>query len=130
MSIVVSLIVPSLGETTDLARLFHSVNSQEFELPTEIILALTHPDPQTVTRKLPTLKNNIHLQLISVQRPGIAAARNEALRAARGDVLLFLDDDFTFMTIFKKSGLSVAVGSAGSGACLIMPPIFIAITYG
>ncbi len=55
----------------------------------EIIVVLNGPEDPTFTRAL----SHFPVRLLNEPKPGVSAARNYALPRARGDILVFVDDD-------------------------------------
>lgn len=84
----VSVVIPSRDRPQDLLDAVRSILAGD-RLPAEIVVA----DQSTATRAvLPAAPGVVvvHLRLVSA---GVSRARNEAIAAARGDVLVFTDDD-------------------------------------
>ena len=101
-----SLVVPTVNRTAELARLFESLVGQEFK-DFEILVV----DQNSDDRIVPTLKR-YHPQLNIVRilipaRHGISSARNDGWRRASGDVVLFPDDDCWYPAWFLRKGLEV-----------------------
>lgn len=65
-------------------------------LPLEVlVIDQTEEQDPTVLATLAHLAPRVGLRHVLHQPPGLCGARNRALREARGDVILFLDDDVT-----------------------------------
>lgn len=95
---VISVIVPTLGESTKLQRLLASTQKQKFYgMPEsfEIIVVVNgvKPDESLKTTSL----SSGFLKILNVEEKGVNRARNAGLREARASLLLFLDDDCEIM---------------------------------
>jgi polysaccharide pyruvyl transferase CsaB len=86
-SVIISTIQPDA--TFDAA--ITAVLSQASAEPFELIVVLNGPPDEALARRLTTL--DARIRVIACPWPGISAARNAAIGAARGDFVLFLDDD-------------------------------------
>ena len=91
----VSVIIPSYNRRERLARLLgelerHCAAGAEFEA----VVAVDGSVDGTL-EMLAALRTGFPLRVVSQPQRGPAAARNAAIAAARGEVLLFLDDDVT-----------------------------------
>ena len=89
----ISIIVPSRGRVAKLCRLLACLEQQTIhpEETFEVVVGLDgHADGDTTSLpdRLP-----FHVHYLSLPHVGISAAKNAAIRHARGDVLLFVNDD-------------------------------------
>lgn len=85
----VSLIVATLNRVAELERLLTSLDGQTVE-PFEVIIVDQNPDD----RLAGTLARHLKLNLVHLRcRPGASLARNIGLRAAKGKIIGFPDDD-------------------------------------
>ena len=85
----VSLIVATLNRVAELERLLASLDGQTVE-HFEVIIVDQNPDD----RLAGTLARHPKLNLVHLRcRPGASRARNVGLRAARGNIIGFPDDD-------------------------------------
>lgn len=118
--IALSIVTPTLGNPSRLGRLFASLATQDFAAPVEILLSTTNVKEQVIRAKLPKLGDNFYVSVIENTTPGIAAARNAAVRDARGEFVLFIDDDCIlpdekYLTLaFTLAKSSAKIGWAGS----------------
>jgi GT2 family glycosyltransferase len=89
----VSVIVPSYNRRERLARLLGELERhRQLGAAFEVVVAVDGSSDGT-GEMLSTLRTGFHLRVISQAQRGPAAARNAAIAAARGELLLFLDDD-------------------------------------
>jgi GT2 family glycosyltransferase len=89
----VSVIVPSYNRRERLARLLGGLERhRQAGAAFEVVVAVDGSTDGTL-EMLSLLRTGFPLRVIAQSRSGPAAARNAAIAAARGDVLLFLDDD-------------------------------------
>jgi GT2 family glycosyltransferase len=89
----VSVIVPSYNRRERLGRLLGALEMhREAGAAFEVVVAVDGSTDGTI-EMLSTLRTGFPLRVIAQPRGGPAAARNAAIAAADGDVLLFLDDD-------------------------------------
>jgi glycosyltransferase involved in cell wall biosynthesis len=93
MSFQFSLIVPTLGNKEDIEFLINSLHLQECKQPVQLLLCYTGDHLDQLKRELPPVQGHIQLDIILSPRPGIASARNHGLRHAKGEIILFMDDD-------------------------------------
>src|SRR5258706_374477 len=84
----VSIIVCTLGLRSSLVRCLESVAAQGCTR-SEILLVLNREE--AIPMDLPTYATP--LRVLHEPRRGVCAARNRAIPEARGDVLIFVDDD-------------------------------------
>jgi glycosyltransferase involved in cell wall biosynthesis len=86
-----SLIVPTLGRTTELKTLLTSIHEQQRE-DVEVILVDQNEDNR-VSSLLDTLPFRLNLNRIRSHEKNPSAARNLGMDAASGTILAFPDDD-------------------------------------
>lgn len=94
MDIRVSIVLPFYANIKSLEKCLAALSAQEFRLPLayEVIVVDNSPLGHDA-RLVPSLARTISLKVFHETRPGSYAARNRALRAARGEILLFTDAD-------------------------------------
>lgn len=89
----VSVIVPTYNRRDRLARLLARLEAiAQGGTPFEVIVAVDGATDGT-REMLAALAPRFTLRVLEQANAGPASARNHAIRAARGDLLLFLDDD-------------------------------------
>jgi glycosyltransferase involved in cell wall biosynthesis len=86
-----SLVVPTLGRTTEVAELFASIVNQN-RSDVELIIVDQNDDDRVVplVETLPDHILRLHLRL---KEKNVSAARNAGLAASSGDIIAFPDDD-------------------------------------
>ena len=86
-----SLVVPTLGRTTEVAELFASIVNQN-RSDVELIVVDQNDDDRVVplVEALPDHILRLHLRL---KEKNVSAARNAGLAASSGDIIAFPDDD-------------------------------------
>jgi glucosyl-dolichyl phosphate glucuronosyltransferase len=86
-SVSISVIIPTKNRALDLARTIDTLLIQTVK-PFELIIVDQSPE-RSFTRQLPISVHYIHDPTL----PGVTSARNVAVEQAKGDIVLFLDDD-------------------------------------
>lgn len=86
-----SLIVPTLGRTTELSKLLTSIYQQERD-DVEVVI-VDQNDDDRVSLVIQQLAFQLNLQHLRVSLKNVSAARNTGMDAASGEVLAFPDDD-------------------------------------
>lgn len=92
--IAVSLIIPTYGREQLLVNTLRCALAQDRD-DYEVIVVDQTPEHEPATRDFLS-ENAQRIRLIALSPPSLTAARNTGLRAARGDVFVFVDDDTTF----------------------------------
>lgn len=90
----VSLIIPTYGREQLLVNTLRCALAQDRD-DYEVIVVDQTPEHEPATRDF-LRENAQRIRLLDLSPPSLTAARNAGLRAARGDVLVFVDDDTTF----------------------------------
>lgn len=99
-----SLVVATLGRTTQVTTLLHSLAAQDFS-EFEVIIVDQNDDD----RLLPFLAGDWPFPLRRVHTPkrrGASRARNAGWRESRGSTVLFPDDDCWYPADFLRKGLA------------------------
>jgi glycosyltransferase involved in cell wall biosynthesis len=86
-----TVVVPTHCRRDLAVRLIRALDDQEFR-DFEAIVVVDGPDEGTTT-ELRALETSFPLKVLEQPHRGVAAARNRGAEAARGEILLFLDDD-------------------------------------
>jgi glycosyltransferase involved in cell wall biosynthesis len=86
-----SLVVPTLGRTTEVAKLFASIVNQN-RSDVELIIVDQNDDDRIIPL-VETLPNHILLLHLRLKEKNVSAARNAGLAASSGDIIAFPDDD-------------------------------------
>ncbi len=87
---MLSIVIPTLNRPDSLVKLVDSLERQIIER-TEFEILVVYNDPAEA-QKTP-LQEHSGLKILSAPQPGVNFARNRGAQAARGDVVLFIDDD-------------------------------------
>lgn len=88
--LAVSVIIPSVGRVDSVRDLLSSIQRQRFNRPFEVFVVANLPDDKL---KSTVLDFGPAFQYLESGRRGANIARNKGLSHARGEILLFLDDD-------------------------------------
>lgn len=89
-AVSVSIVIPTCGRTEGLRLCLTNLLKQNTTRSCEIIIADNRPSSGVtppVVREFPGVK------LVSEPRPGISYARNAGIAAAKGEIIIFTDDD-------------------------------------
>jgi glycosyltransferase involved in cell wall biosynthesis len=86
-----SVIVVTKDRPEMLGNLLHSLTRQTL-VPDEVVV-VDNNSRQSYDAVFRAYRHRLHLRTFVETTPGIPAARNRGLREARGDILLFTDDD-------------------------------------
>lgn len=89
----VSVVVPTYHRPLALRRAVRSVLAQEGAELAEVVIALSDPAADADRRAAEGLAEDHRVRIVEAPRPGPAAARNAAIRAARAPLIALLDDD-------------------------------------
>jgi glycosyltransferase involved in cell wall biosynthesis len=105
-----SLIIPTRNKSPFLARTLASLSRQS-EMRFEVVVVDDGSDDDTrdVTRRF---ASDLDLRYIRRAHKGRSAARNAAIHAARGDLLIFCDDDRLAARDFVRDHAAAHAGSA------------------
>lgn len=90
-SVPVSIVIPTCNRADDLRRCLRALQRQTFRRTVEIVVVDNRPGASSptpaVTREFPGVL------LLGEERPGLSYARNTGFAAARGEILVAIDDD-------------------------------------
>jgi GT2 family glycosyltransferase len=89
----VSVVIPTLGMHATLDRVLARLERQDPAAPFEVLVVadIAEPDPAAVETLL--ADRPYAARLLRGQRPGVSSNRNAGWRAARSELVLFLDND-------------------------------------
>jgi glycosyltransferase involved in cell wall biosynthesis len=87
--VIVSVVIPTRGRLTLLLRLLDALATQDH--PRSLLQVIVVADGDAATAE--ALRGRPGLQVIEQAQAGPAAARNRGIEQARGEIVLFLDDD-------------------------------------
>src|SRR5688572_7039612 len=96
----VSVIVPAYNSSAYIAETLDSVFAQTFDSFEVIVINDGSPDTERLERELKPYSGK--LRYIKQENRGAAAARNAGVRAARGELVAFLDADDTYLPNFLE----------------------------
>jgi glycosyltransferase involved in cell wall biosynthesis len=103
---VISFVVPAYNEELELPSTIAAIRKAAAHVNYEIIVVDDASTDQTAA-----IANQLGSKLISIDRRQIAAARNAGARAARGDILFFVDAD----TRINQKHVSGAIAELDAG---------------
>ena len=111
----VSIVIPTFNGASRIARTLEALRSQSFEGEMEIIVV----DDGSRDATAAVVRSFDGVRLLSQPNRGPAAARNHGARAARGEILLFTDDDCIpqpdwiqrMLEPFRRPGVVAAKGA-------------------
>lgn len=99
----ISIVIPTLGREEVLLQTIESLLNLEAAADELLVADQTASHEPGTAAMLSRLEEKGRIRWLRLGRPSIPASMNEGLRQARGDVVLFLDDD-----IVPQEGLVVA----------------------
>jgi O-antigen biosynthesis protein len=109
----VSVIVPSLGRPTQLARCLLALGQLRYR-PYEVIVVACEDGLAAIDRH----RDDPHIRAFPNQGAGISAARNAGIAEAEGDIVAFIDDDAVpeptwldhLVSAMEETGAAAATG--------------------
>ena len=102
-----SVIVATMNRWNELARCLESISVQTVPPYEVVIVDDGESDPKIVREMVP---ESILLQYHRKSPPGLSASRNLGAKVARGDLLLFLDDDVVLEPTYIEEILRIFAG--------------------
>src|SRR5438876_970797 len=126
----VSVIVPTYNRRTRLGRLLAALDRQHRSgVRFEVVITVDGATDGTA-EMLARLRPCFPLEVIKRAQGGPAAARNAAIAAATGEVLLFLDDDVVpqdglferHLAVHRRDPRAAAVGRMSAPPGAVLPP--------
>ena len=110
----VSFVVPAHNEQLVLANCLHAIRRAASELHCEHEIIVANDASTDATEEI---ANTLSDRVVNVELRNIGAVRNAGARAARGDLLIFVDADTILPTATLKAILkTVQSGTVGGGA--------------
>lgn len=124
----ISCIIPTLNRGMVLCDSIKGLLNQTFPAHEIIVVDQTPVQPSEVARQLQHWQDDGLIQLLHQSQPNASAARNRGAQQAKGEILLFLDDDIEvhdgFLAAYAEAFSNPAVrGVAGQvleGNCEVM----------
>jgi glycosyltransferase involved in cell wall biosynthesis/peptidoglycan/xylan/chitin deacetylase (PgdA/CDA1 family) len=119
----ISVVIPTFNRRDILTRTLPAVLAQDF-LPEECeVVVVVDGSTDGTVDVLQGFKPTVEFRILQQPRRGPAAARNAGLKAARGEWVLFLDDDILCGPELLKHHLAA---HTGHDSLLVHGPIFVA----
>jgi glycosyltransferase involved in cell wall biosynthesis/GT2 family glycosyltransferase len=91
-STTITVIVPTYRRPIDLVRCLEALKQQE-RSATQVIVVIRESDTATWMALRSFAVENLPLQTVKVEVPGVVAAMNLGMESAQGDIIAFTDDD-------------------------------------
>jgi len=89
----VSVIIPTHNRLNRLKRVLASLEHQSYTLDDFQVIVVSDGSSDGTDAYLRTLATPLRLQIVTQPNQGVAVARNQGLKHATGDIILFIDDD-------------------------------------
>jgi GT2 family glycosyltransferase len=116
----VSLVIPTIGRGELLLKtLSHFLLSDYRDF--EIVVVDQTPDPDDSVIKF-MVENREKIKYIHIDKPGLPNARNVGIGEARGDIIVFVDDDVIPEKGFITAHASSYIDKIGGVAGRVLPP--------
>jgi glycosyltransferase involved in cell wall biosynthesis len=125
----VSIVIPTHNRAWKLARALEAISAIQTAVPWELIV-VDNGSTDTTPELLEAFARNssIPTRIVHMSSPGASRARNAGIQAARGELLIFVDDDcYVFPDIidqYRKVFEDPALGFAGGRMLLYDPTDF------
>ncbi|MEN9840863.1 MAG: hypothetical protein RL376_663 [Verrucomicrobiota bacterium] len=97
---LVSFIIPTYGRATTLENTLACALAQDWPSIEIIVVTQDDPPPPALVRLAHTHPDRLHV--VRQSPPNANTARNTALRLARGEIILSVDDDVTFGSDYAR----------------------------
>ncbi len=121
-----SIIIATRNRASLLARVLESLAAQEAPPPFEVVVADNGSSDATADVVARAASSQLDIRRVYVAEPNRAAARNAALAAAEGEIVVFVDDDVwlppTFLCAHAKA-------HRGDGVLAVSGPILNVPSY-
>ena len=89
----ISVIVPTYRRFRPVLSALRDLLAQDYD-DLEIVVADQNREwPFELQSEFEKIRSRSNIRWLIIDKPGVVAARNEAVRMSRGDILLFIDDD-------------------------------------
>jgi GT2 family glycosyltransferase len=90
---LVSVVIPTYNRLDRLKRVLNALEAQTCALDCFEVVIVSDGSTDGTNEYLNTLNTPLDLQIVAQANKGVAAARNLGVTQARGEIILFLDDD-------------------------------------
>lgn len=88
----ISVVVPTYNRRDRLERMLAALAAQEFDHPYEVVV-VSDGSTDTTNEYLRSADHGVPVRVVEQSNQGPAAARNRGIEVARGELIVFLDDD-------------------------------------
>lgn len=110
MSINVSFIIPSHNRSASLKQMLEGLEQQSYPLQNFEVIVVADGCSDNTAEMVRNLKTGFQLQLCELPGVGPGGARNTGASVARGELLIFVDDDMEVCHDFIEQHLSKHTG--------------------
>lgn len=122
----ISMIIPSINRVTELHDCINSLESQAVK-PDEVVI-IGHTNDEKTNRFVSNLKSDLNIEFLK-GAGGTCKNRNLGIKYARGDVIIFIDDDTILhkdyiknvKKIFEDNQINIVTGYPFDATDLINP---------
>lgn len=93
---MISIVIPIFNKSKTITECLQSIYQQDMshmDLQIEVIVVMDRCSKETENTISDFIRHHSNLRFVSSYKPGVNAAKNMGIYQARGDILLFLDDD-------------------------------------
>lgn len=96
---MISVLITSRNRPHMLRRCVQSILTQTVNVPVEVLIFDDQSDPPYSLADLPSPTNGVEIRLMRGEKQrGVSGARNDLMKASKGEVMVILDDDAIFET--------------------------------
>jgi glycosyltransferase involved in cell wall biosynthesis len=118
----ISVVIPTYNRRDILARTLPAVLSQDFSAEQYEVIVVMDGSRDGTAEMLRGLKAPCELRVLQQPNRGQAAARNAGWKAARGELVLFLDDDLFCDRLLLQQHVAA---HAGTDPVVVVAPVYI-----
>ncbi len=93
-----TIIIPTYNRAAIMAATVEDVRKQSFTNYELWIVDQSQPEQAAQVASFVTTLSDSRIKYLHISTPGLPNSRNEGLRRARGEIILFLDDDVILLT--------------------------------
>jgi GT2 family glycosyltransferase/peptidoglycan/xylan/chitin deacetylase (PgdA/CDA1 family) len=122
-SATASVVVPTYNRRHSLSRTLPPLFSQSFPAERYEIVVVDDGSTDGTSAFLGELRPSCGLRVVTKANGGLASARNAGVRAARGDLIIFIDDDIDCGSTLVAEHVRA---HDGAGDCVMLGPTLIA----
>lgn len=110
----ISVIVPTFNRRETVQRTMHTLFAQTFPAEAYEVIVVVDGSTDGTAEMIRGLSPPCRLRVIEQENRGLAAARNTGLRHAKGELVLFLDDDMLCSPGLIEAHVHAHEGAQGS----------------